>query len=130
MYISQSENSKSKICAFACINSARVKNLLRFALSFTISELTVHLRFRGHVILRVMGDYNWKFQNLHAVTLQGMKIRPDSPRSLTVSRQIYFFKVMWPWGSCDLKSKKYFACNNHEKAKNSPVSLYFLRFLR
>ena len=46
MYISQSENSKSKICKidnFPSMNCERVQTLLRFALSLTVSEITQNI---------------------------------------------------------------------------------------
>ena len=52
MYISQSENSKLKILKF--INPVRIKHLLRFALSLTVSEITANLLFLGHVTFRVL----------------------------------------------------------------------------
>ena len=45
MYISQSETSKIKISKFS--HPARVKNLLRFALSLTVSEITANLHYWG-----------------------------------------------------------------------------------
>ena len=53
MYISQSENSKSKICNLAHSNPIRVENLLFFALSPTVSEIMANLLFQGHVTLKV-----------------------------------------------------------------------------
>ena len=53
-----------KMCYFACSNPARVKNLLCFALSFTVYEIMANLLFRGHATLRVMWPKNQKFQNV------------------------------------------------------------------
>ena len=45
---------KYKICYFACSNTTRVNNWLRFALSLKVSEITTNLYFWDHVTLRVM----------------------------------------------------------------------------